>query len=387
MFTFVHALILGLVEGITEFLPISSTGHLILTSTVLKIPDSDFLKTFEIAIQLGAILAVVALYWKKILLDRAVFQRVLVAFLPTAILGLIFYKLVKRYLLGNVEVVLWSLAVGGIALIVFELLYKEKETAIGEIEGLSYRQAAVIGLFQSLAFIPGVSRAAATIIGGLLIGLKRQTIVEFSFLLAIPTMAAATGLDLLKNAGSFSSEQFGLLGVGFAVSFVTALIAIQWLLRFIKNHSFISFGIYRIGVAALFLLLSATGSLSVSGNTAQSNQVSFQGTWQMVTSSDYVFNLDLSQDGDRLSGHHCAVTSGARRIDCYTKEIREKENPSIQGIVVEMKGNVRFNSSFSPNSWGEATITYIDNDTIKWEVTKNSDEHYLPFETILKRKQ
>ena len=255
MFTFLYAIILGLVEGITEFLPISSTGHLILTSSLLKIPETNFLKTFEIAIQLGAILAVVVLYWRKLLLQKEVLTRVIIAFLPTAILGLLLYKVVKRYLLGNVEVVLWSLAAGGILLIVFELLHKEKEAAIGEVEQLSYQQAAAIGLFQSLAFIPGVSRAAATIVGGLLLGLKRKTIVEFSFLLAIPTMAAATGLDLVKNAGSFSGEQFGLLGVGFLVSFLTALVAIKWLLRFIEKHNFVWCGVYRITIAIVFMIL------------------------------------------------------------------------------------------------------------------------------------
>lgn len=246
------ALILGIVEGITEFLPISSTGHLILTAHLLKIAQTDFLKSFEITIQLGAILSVVVLYWRSLIVDIKALKRVLAAFVPTAIIGLLLYKVIKGSLLGNERLVLVSLFLGGIFLILFELLYREKETAASSIADISYRQAVAIGLFQSISVIPGVSRAAATICGGLLLGLKRKTIVEFSFLLAVPTMLAATGFDLMKSAGSFSSAQFGALAVGFAVSFITAIIGIKFLISFIKRHNFMSFGIYRIAVALLF---------------------------------------------------------------------------------------------------------------------------------------
>jgi undecaprenyl-diphosphatase len=148
--------------------------------------------------------------------------------------------------------VLWSLFIGGLFLIIFELFYRQKEEAIEEISAISYRQALIVGLFQSVAMIPGVSRAAATIIGGLVVGLKRKTIVEFSFFLAIPTMLAATALDLFKSAQIFKLEQFVFLGEGFIVSFVVAIIAIKFLLVFIKRHSFISFGVYRIIIALVF---------------------------------------------------------------------------------------------------------------------------------------
>jgi undecaprenyl-diphosphatase len=247
-----HVLIFGVVEGITEFLPISSTGHLILTAKLLQISQTEFIKSFEIVIQLGAILAVVVLYWSKLIRDREIWKRLLVAFIPAALIGAVLYKIIKRYLLGNNEVVLWSLFIGGLFLIIFELFYREQEDAVGELSGVSYPQALAIGLFQSVAMIPGVSRAAATIIGGLFVGLKRKTIVEFSFLLAIPTMLAATALDLFKSAQVFKSEQFFSLGVGLVVSFLVAIVAIKFLLSFIKRHSFILFGVYRIAIALVF---------------------------------------------------------------------------------------------------------------------------------------
>ncbi|MCI0542259.1 undecaprenyl-diphosphate phosphatase, partial [bacterium] len=249
--SFLDAIILGIVEGITEFLPISSTGHLILTSHLLGIAESEFLKTFEIAIQLGAILAVVALYRKTLTTSVEVWKRIIVAFIPTAIFGFVFYQAVKN-LLGSQELVLWTLFLGGVFLVLFELFYKKRTNvssppAKGEMakpEGVSpnmtpppfghlpltgeevatfpLSKAFTIGLFQSVAMIPGVSRSAATIIGGLTLGMERKAIVEFSFLLAIPTMLAATSLDLYKNAGAFSASDFSLLLVGFVVAFITA---------------------------------------------------------------------------------------------------------------------------------------------------------------------
>ena len=250
-----HVLIFGIVEGITEFLPISSTGHLMLTAKVLAIAQSEFVKSFEIAIQLGAILSVVVLYWQKLIKSWEIWKRLIVAFLPAAILGLAFYKLIKKYLLGNNEVVLWSLFAGGLFLIIFELFHREKKDALDDLSAISYPQALVIGIFQSAAMVPGVSRAAATIIGGLFVGLKRRTIVEFSFLLAIPTMLAATAFDLFKSAQDFQAQQALFLLAGFIVSFIVAIAAIKFLLAFIKKHSFIAFGVYRIIVALLFWLI------------------------------------------------------------------------------------------------------------------------------------
>ena len=250
--TMLHAIILGIVEGVTEFLPVSSTGHMILASELLKIQSSDFLSSFEISIQLGAILAVVVLYAKKILTNFKLIKTIIIGFIPTAVVGVLMYKIIKTYLMNSPAIVLWSLLIGGIVLIIFELLHKEKPDAIQEAEMIKPKQAFIIGLFQCLAIIPGVSRSAATIIGGLSLGLSRRAIVEFSFLLAIPTMCAATGYDLLKTGINFSGSEWGMLAVGFAVSFIVAWACVKWLIKFVQKHTFIPFGIYRIIVAILF---------------------------------------------------------------------------------------------------------------------------------------
>lgn len=247
----IHALLLGVIEGITEFLPISSTGHLILAGELLHIPSTEFQKSFDIIIQLGAILSVIVLYWNT-LWDLEVIKKLIVAFIPTGVIGLLFYKSVKLYLLGDQYVVLGSLLFGGVALILFELWHRENDIATESINDVTYRQAALIGVFQALAIIPGLSRSAATIIGGLLLGLRRATIVEFSFLLAVPTMLAASSLDIIKNYQSFTPDQIGILSVGFITSFIVALLSIKFLLSYIRKHNFIPFGIYRILAAVLF---------------------------------------------------------------------------------------------------------------------------------------
>lgn len=254
MFNLIHAVILGIVEGFTEFLPISSTAHLILASDILKLPQSDYMKSFEIIIQLGAILAVIWLYWRSFL-DKEVLKRLIVAFIPTGILGLAFYKLVKAYLLGNTAVVLWALALGGAVLILFEKYFPQKNLQqAADPMSITYGQCVILGLCQAVAMVPGVSRAAATILGGLALGIPRKTIVEFSFLLAVPTMLAATGLDLVKNAGTFNAGQFQFLAAGFITSFVMAVAAIRWLLGYIKKNNFILFGVYRLALVILFLI-------------------------------------------------------------------------------------------------------------------------------------
>ncbi len=251
--TLLQALVLGIVEGLTEFLPISSTGHLILAAKLLGLTQTDFQKSFEIVIQLGAIGAVVVLYWRSFLRPKLL-AKVIAGFIPTGVIGLGLYPLVKTYLLGNEMVVLGALAVGGLVLILFELWHREPPGAVGDVNSITYRQAVCIGLFQALAIVPGVSRSGATIVGGLAIGLKRETIVEYSFLLAVPTMLAATGLDLFKNASSFSAAQSGVLAVGFIASFIVAMASIKFLLAFVRTRTFIPFGIYRLAVAAVFLL-------------------------------------------------------------------------------------------------------------------------------------
>jgi undecaprenyl-diphosphatase len=255
-FDIAQAFLLGLVEGLTEFLPISSTGHLMLTSELLGLGHSEFLKSFEIAIQPGAILAVVVLYWRALLINRRVMLRLAVAFLPTVVVGVLVHRKVKE-LLGSVEVVLVSFFIGGIIIILFEQLHREREDASEGMENISFVQAFLIGLCQTLAFVPGVSRAAATILGGLAVNVRRRTAVEFSFLLAVPTMAAATTLDLYKfhqEERGLTVEQVQLLLVGFATSFVVAALTIQLILRYIKTHTFLPFGVYRIVAAVGFWL-------------------------------------------------------------------------------------------------------------------------------------
>jgi undecaprenyl-diphosphatase len=246
-----HALVLGIVEGITEFLPISSTAHLILASKLLAL-DSEFVKSFEIIIQLGAILSVVVLYWKKFW-NWDVLLKLAVAFVPTGIIGLTVYKVLKTYLLGSLTVVLLSLLIGGIALIVFERFTRAADTEVDFAE-ITYRRALLIGLFQAIAIVPGVSRSAATIVGGSLIGVSKRTIVEFSFMLAVPTMMAATGYELLKSHDAITGN-FGTLAVGFIVSFITAIIAIKSFLGYIKRRDFSVFGWYRIVLAAVYYLV------------------------------------------------------------------------------------------------------------------------------------
>jgi len=251
---FLQSLILGTVEGFTEFLPISSTAHLILTAKILKISQTEFVKSFEIAIQLGAILAVVWLYRRRFFLDKETIKRIIAAFLPTAIFGFLFYKFFKEFLMENTSLIVWTLFLGGVFLIVFEFWYKEKLGTVEDVAKISYRQSLLIGVFQSAAMIPGVSRAAATILGGLFLGLKRKTIVEFSFLLAVPTILAATGYDLLKTGSDFSLDQLGILVVGFLVSFLVAILAIKFLLHFIQKNNFNWFGIYRIFIGFILIL-------------------------------------------------------------------------------------------------------------------------------------
>ena len=252
---FFQAIILSIVEGISEFLPISSTGHLILTSNILNITQTSFVKDFEIIIQLGAILAIVFLYWDSLFKSTILWKKVLTAFIPTGIIGFILFKFIKSFLLGNLYITLISLFLGVILLIILELIYKEKEHHVDKIEDISYKNAFLIGVFQSIAVIPGVSRSAATIIPALFLGTKRKAAAEFSFLLAVPTMLAATGLNLIKSNFSYSFNEWLIILAGFIGAFITAFIVVKWFLKYIQTHTLIPFGIYRIVAAILFYLV------------------------------------------------------------------------------------------------------------------------------------
>ena len=255
-----HAVLLGIVEGLTEFLPVSSTGHLILASKLLGLAQTEFMKTFEIAIQLGAILAVLLTYWRAFLTDFATLKRVSAAFLPTAVIGFLFYRIIRKFLFAGYSTVLWSLFLGGIVLIVFDGWHHIKGNAVQKTGDIPPLKAAGIGVAQSLAMIPGVSRSAATIVGGLWLGLDRKTAVEFSFLLAVPTLLAATVFDLLKSAPVLDGLQWKFLLTGGSVSFLIAMLSIRCFLKFVQNHGFAAFGIYRMVVALLFWLFIKTAS-------------------------------------------------------------------------------------------------------------------------------
>ncbi len=249
--TYLQALILSLVEGITEFLPVSSTGHLILASHLLGLAQTEFLKSFEIIIQLGAILAVVVLYWRTLLSSRRLLLRVLIAFIPTGLIGFFAYPLVKGSLLGNLKVVIISLALGGILMLALEDFFSQRKRQ-KKIKDLSLVQVFLIGVAQSLALVPGVSRAMVTIFAGLGTGLSRKSATEFSFLLAIPTMVGATGLDLVKVGFSFTRQEYLVLLVGFWGAFLAALLTVKALIGFVKKHSFRLFAFYRIILAFVF---------------------------------------------------------------------------------------------------------------------------------------
>ena len=254
-----HVLILSIIEGLTEFLPISSTGHLILTSKLLGIITTNFTETFDIVIQLGAILAVVVLYTKKFF-NINLLKKLIVAFIPTGIVGMLLYPLIKGFLLGSSWITLNALFWGGIALILIELIFKKLKvknqnlkltTSMGEV---SYKQAFLIGCFQCLSVIPGMSRAAATIIGGLVVKLDRPTATEFSFLLAVPTMIAASGYDLYKSREFIAQGGYLTLIVGTTLSFIFAMLAIKFLIGYVKKHDFKAFGVYRIALSVLYYI-------------------------------------------------------------------------------------------------------------------------------------
>jgi undecaprenyl-diphosphatase len=253
------ALLLGIVEGITEFLPISSTGHLIIAGDLLDFND-DKGKVFEIVIQLGAILAVVWEYHAKLLgVTRGLFNdarsqrfvlNLFVAFLPAALLGLLFHHQIKLYLFNPVSVAV-ALIAGGT--IIFWVERKPLPVRVDAVDDMSWRDALLIGIAQCVALIPGTSRAGATIIGGLLTGLSRVAATEFSFFLAIPIMFAATGFDLLQNMDLLHARDLPMFAAGFVMAFVSALIAVKGLLRYVAHHTFNSFAWYRIVLGVIVL--------------------------------------------------------------------------------------------------------------------------------------
>ena len=263
--TMIDAIVLGIVEGLTEFLPISSTAHLILTADFLGLAPTDSLKAFETIIQLGAILAVVFIYKERLLWDTTshssftatykLWFKLCVAFVPTGLVGLFFYSAIKEFFTFGSS--LLFMATTGVAFILIEWLHNEKPHHIEDIHQTSYVKSIAIGVFQTISLLPGVSRSGATIMGGMLLGLKRKTAVEFSFLLAIPTMFVATAYELYKGYEMFVYDDMVQLSIGFVVSFVFSYIAVKWFLKFIEKYSFTPFGLYLIASSG-FLYIFAT---------------------------------------------------------------------------------------------------------------------------------
>lgn len=260
--TILHALILGAVEGITEFLPISSTAHLMIAAELLRLDQSAFVKSFEIIIQGGAICAVLFVYIRTLRKNPSLISKTLVGFIPTAVIGFFLYTIIKTFLLGNFTVMIWALVIGGILLIAYELWEKKwrpvaraQNEISPEVVDISYAHAAIIGTLQAVAVIPGVSRSAMTIVTGRFLGLSKTAATEFSFLLALPTIAAAAGYDLLKNGSAITAENSLALAAGFVAAFVTAIVVIRLLTHFVRHHSFVWFGVYRIVLAIVLVIL------------------------------------------------------------------------------------------------------------------------------------
>ena len=253
--TVFESIILGIIEGFTEFLPISSTGHLIVASEFLGLEQTNLNKAFEVIIQFAAILAVILTYPSKFTFKHFdLWTKVFIAFLPIAALGFVFSEQVKA--MFNIEIVAWMFIVGGIIFLIVEKFYKEGETHTLDVEDVTYKQAIWIGIAQIFALIPGTSRAGASIIGAMLVGLNRKTSAEFSFLLAFPVMCATTAYDLLKHHDElFVASNLINLAVGFIVSFIVAFLTIKLFLKFLESFTFVAFGVYRILFGILLLII------------------------------------------------------------------------------------------------------------------------------------
>ncbi len=258
---FLNAAFLGIVEGLTEFLPVSSTGHLILFVDLLKF-EGPTGHVFEVVIQLGAILAILVLYWRKfwevlthLTTARAqhFVRNIFLAFMPAMVIGFFAHDAIKTYLFNPVSVA-WALIAGGVAILVIEKI--KPVPTIHETEDMSWKTALTIGFIQCISMIPGMSRSGATIMGALMVKVSRKTAAEFSFFLAIPTMMAATSYDLYKARDTLSADGMDQIAVGFVVSFLVALLVVKWLVRFVQHHGFQPFAWYRIAVGALILFLA-----------------------------------------------------------------------------------------------------------------------------------
>ena len=253
-----EALLLSFIEGLTEFLPISSTGHLILVSATLGIEEQGFVKSFNVIIQFGAIASVLVLYWRRFLPDLSFYKKVIIGFLPAAAIGLVLKSRIDA-VLGSVTIVAIALILGGLVLIWSDSYFKNRVQRQTPMQDLSWKSCLVIGLFQCFAFIPGVSRSAASIIGGLFMGMNRKEAAACSFFLAVPTLAGASLIKSIPLLKTINSDQIGLLLFGTVCSFIFAMAAIQLFVNLITKYGFKHFGYYRIVVGGSVLILTLWG--------------------------------------------------------------------------------------------------------------------------------
>lgn len=256
----IQAIILGVVEGITEFLPISSTFHLIWTSTFLQLEQSEFIKLFEVFIQGGAILAVIFLYFKEVMRDRILFVKLVLSFIPTAVVGFLLYKVIKGVFFERIDVTTIAFVIVGILFLVVEYFIQKRWLKIERnVSKLTYLQAILVGFIQALAILPGVSRAGAVMVGMMFFGYKRSEAAKYSFMLSVPTILAASLYDLYKmrDVAFESTDKFGILMVGFIVAFASAYFVVKWLIKYLQHNSLAFFGWYRIVVGIILLILLA----------------------------------------------------------------------------------------------------------------------------------
>ena len=256
--TSLQTIFLGLVEGITEFLPISSTAHLIITSKILQLQQTEFLKLFEVFIQSGAILSVVFLYFNYLLKNKIVLLKLLVSFIPTALIGFFFFNIIKGFFFDSLSIIAAALFIVGLLFIFVENKIKNRSLKLNKnISDISYMQAFLIGFFQAFAIVPGVSRAGAVILSMMILGYKRDESATYSFLLAVPTIGAASLFDLYKSISTLSTSvtNIQMIVIGFIVSFISAYFSVKWLISYLKKNSLSPFGYYRIALAIILVLI------------------------------------------------------------------------------------------------------------------------------------
>ncbi len=249
-----QAIIIGIIEGFTEFLPISSTGHMIVASEFLGVSQNNLTKAYQVIIQFAAIMAVMLVYKDKLTFKKIeLWKKIFIAFLPLAIVGFIFKDLIKELFTVNTVAIMFI--VGGLIFLIVEKFYKEEKSHTNEVENVSYKQALLVGVAQIFSLIPGTSRAGATIIGGMLLKMNRKTSAEFSFLLAIPVMGAVTAYDLLKHFQEFADANWVAFMAGFITAFIVAYLTIKLFLVFLQRFTFVAFGIYRIIFGVILLVI------------------------------------------------------------------------------------------------------------------------------------